>query len=116
MAGGHEQVIYCEMQLREWWRKGHSYTKLAALIGCSKGFIYRLKKRHKLPRRRRAGLGFRGANPTPQQIAQRAAECRARRPPAETKPVPRQVMQIAYDERTGAYDVNQILDNDGYTF
>lgn len=113
MAGGHDKVVYCEKQLREWWRKGYSYTKLAAAIGCSKGFIYRLKERHKLPKRRRSGCG---ANPTPQQIAQRASECRARRPPAETKPVPRQVMQIAYDERTGAYDVNQILDNDGYTF
>ena len=109
-------MVYCEIQLRQWWREGLSYTEIAAAIGCTKGFIYRLKERHKLPKRRRASLGFRGDDPTPQQIAQRAMECRARRTAPETRPLPMQVMQVAYDERTWAYDVNQIVDNDGYTF
>jgi hypothetical protein len=79
MAGGYPVVNYCPLHLHEMWDRGDSYQEMADAIGCSKAFISRLKKRHMLPDRLRKQKETFADDPTPEQIAELAAECRARR-------------------------------------
>jgi hypothetical protein len=79
-------VDYCAVTLHQLWARGDSYQEIAAALGCSQSFVSRLKERHKLPNRQKATREIYEDDPTPEQIAERAAECRARRPgPAEPK-------------------------------
>jgi transposase len=79
-------VEYCALTLHRLWARGDSYQEIAAALGCSMSFVSRLKDRHKLPNRQRSLREVFENDPTPEQIAERAAECRARRPgPAEPK-------------------------------
>ena len=81
-----KDVDYCPVTLRQLWARGDSYQEIAAALGCSQSYISRLKVRHSLPDRSRANRDILADDPTPEQIAERAAECRARRPgPAEPK-------------------------------
>jgi transposase len=81
-----KDVDYCPVTLRQLWARGDSYQEIAAALGCSMSFVSRLKDRHKLPNRQRSLREVFENDPTPEQIAERAAECRARRPgPAEPK-------------------------------
>lgn len=79
---------YCAHQLHTLWARGASYIEIAAALGCSQSYIQRLKVRHKLPYRQRPNKEIFDNDPTPEQIAERAAECRAEReknmpPPAQ---------------------------------
>ena len=92
MPQGRE-VEYCAATLHRLWARGDSYQEIAAALGCSQSFVSRLKDRHKLPNRQKATKEIFEDDPTPEQIAERAAECRARRvqptPKGERVSVPR---------------------------
>jgi hypothetical protein len=78
MPSGRE-IDYCALTLHELWARGDSYLEIAAALGCSQSFVARLKVRHKLPDRQKPNREIFADDPTPEQIAERAAECRARR-------------------------------------
>ena len=85
MPQGRE-VEYCALTLHRLWASGASYVEIAAALGCSQSYVHRLKTRHKLPNRQKATREIFEDDPTPEQIAERAAECRARREgPGEPK-------------------------------
>jgi hypothetical protein len=85
MTQGRE-IEYCALTLHQLWASGASYTEIAAALGCSQSFVSKLKERHKLPNRQKATRDILADDPTPEEIAERAAECRARREgPAEPK-------------------------------
>jgi hypothetical protein len=92
MPSGRE-VEYCAVTLHRLWARGDSYQEIAAALGCSQTFISTLKDRHKLPNRQKPNREIFDADPTPEEIAERAAECRARRvvatPKGERVSVPR---------------------------
>jgi hypothetical protein len=71
--------------LHRLWARGDSYQEIAAALGCSQSFVSRLKDRHKLPNRQKATKDILADDPTPEEIAERAAECRARRVVATPK-------------------------------
>lgn len=76
---------YCAHQLHTLWASGASYEEIAAALGCSMSTVQKLKARHKLPYRQPNNEAIFANDPTPEQIAERAAECRAKRimpPPA----------------------------------
>jgi hypothetical protein len=77
-------VDYCAVTLHQLWARGDSYQEIAAALGCSQSFVSRLKERHKLPNRQKATVEIYEDDPTLEQIAERAAECRARRPEPAT--------------------------------
>jgi hypothetical protein len=80
------RIEYCAAKLHELWARGDSYLEIAAALGCSESFVHHLKVRHKLPHRQKPTREIFEDDPTPEQIAERAAECRARRPgPPEPK-------------------------------
>lgn len=80
------KIEYCAVKLHELWARGDSYLEIAAALGCSESFVHHLKVRHKLPHRQKPTREIFEDDPTPEQIAERAAECRARRPgPPEPK-------------------------------
>jgi len=81
-----QPVEYCIDTLRQLWARGDSYSEIAAALGCSMSYVSRLKQRHKLPNRQKGIREIDEPDPTPEQISERAAECRARRPgPATPK-------------------------------
>jgi hypothetical protein len=84
MPQGRE-VDYCVATLHRLWARGDSYQEIAAALGCSQSFVSRLKDRHKLPNRQKATKDILEDDPTPEEIAERAAECRARRVQPEPK-------------------------------
>jgi hypothetical protein len=84
MPQGRE-VEYCAVTLHRLWARGDSYQEIAAALGCSQSFVSRLKDRHKLPNRQKPNREIFDADPTPEEIAERAAECRARRVVATPK-------------------------------
>jgi hypothetical protein len=84
MPQGRE-VEYCALTLHRLWARGDSYQEIAAALGCSQSFVSRLKDRHKLPNRQKATNDILADDPTPEEIAERAAECRARRVQPEPK-------------------------------
>jgi hypothetical protein len=79
-----KDVDYCPVTLRQLWARGDSYQEIAAALGCSQSYISRLKVRHRLPDRQKPTSEILADDPTPEQIAERAAECRARRPDPAT--------------------------------
>lgn len=88
------QIQYDTLKLHEMWARGDSYMDIAAALGCSVSFVHHLKVRHKLPDRQKPTKEIFADDPTPEQIAERAAECRARReqpatPKGERISVPR---------------------------
>jgi hypothetical protein len=87
-------VDYCALKLHEMWAAGETYEAMAAALGCSKSCINHLKNRHKLPNRQKPNRDVFRDDPTPEQIAERAAECLARRegppePKGERYSIPR---------------------------
>lgn len=70
--------------LQRLWAAGKTHQEIAAALGCSEMYVSQLRERHQLPRRRQVRHGPQEFDPTPEQIAERAAECRARRPDPAT--------------------------------
>lgn len=58
-------------------------VEVCRILGVTRSQLFFIRKRHGLPPRPRAKTTVRLADPTPEEIAERAAECRARRTPAE---------------------------------
>jgi hypothetical protein len=92
--GKHGSCVYSVAQLQQLWAAGKTHVEIAAALGCATAYVAQLVARHKLPRRRRAYHGPQEDDPTPEQIAERAAECIARRegppePKGERVSVPR---------------------------
>jgi hypothetical protein len=84
--GKHGSCTYSVARLQQLWAAGKTHVEIAAALGCATAYVAELVARHNLPRRRRAYHGPQEDDPTPEQIAERAAECRARREgPAEPK-------------------------------
>lgn len=83
--GSGRRVEYCAKRLHELWARGDSYLEIAAALGCSESFVHHLKNRHKLANRQRPTKEIFQDDPTPEQIAERAAECRAKRVQPEPK-------------------------------
>ena len=99
MTRGRE-FEYCALTLHELWASGASYIEIAAALGCSQSFVARLKVRHKLPNRQRSMREIFENDPTPEQIAERAAECLARRDaPAEPKGERFSIPRYSWDGR-----------------
>ena len=71
--------VYSLSELQRLWAAGKTHQEIAAALGCSEMYVSQLRERHNLPRRRRAFHGPQEDDPTPEQIAERAAECRERR-------------------------------------
>jgi transposase-like protein len=65
------------LELHERWQRGDSVEDLAAHFGVSEGTVKRWRSYYKLPRRSRT---YRppAKDPTPEEIAKRAAEIRER--------------------------------------
>jgi hypothetical protein len=74
------RLVYDKSVLMRLWAAGKTHVEIAAALGCSAGYVEKLRIRHGLPRRPRCHHGPQDDDPTPEQIAERAAECRARRP------------------------------------
>ena len=91
--GKHGSCVYSVARLQQLWAAGKTHVEIAAALGCATAYVAELVARHNLPRRRRAYHGPQEDDPTPEQIAERAAECRARRvvatPKGERVSVPR---------------------------
>jgi len=99
MTQGRE-FEYCALTLHELWASGVSYIEIAAALGCSQSYVHRLKTRHKLPNRQRANREIFNSDPTPEQIAERAAECIARREgPPEPKGERFSIPRYSWDGR-----------------
>lgn len=77
--GKHGSCVYSEARLQQLWAAGKTHVEIAAALGCATAYVAELVARHNLPRRRRAYHGPQEDDPTPEQIAERAAECRSRR-------------------------------------
>jgi len=73
------QVKYCAATLHRLWEEGASYQEISVALGCSMSFVSRLKERHKLANRQKATVEIFADDPTPEQIDERAEECRRRR-------------------------------------
>ena len=72
--------VYSVSELKRLWAAGKTHQEIAAALGCSEMYVSQLRERHQLPKRRQVRHGPQEFDPTPEQIAERAAECRARRP------------------------------------
>lgn len=73
-----QRMTYSALQLHEMWAAGDSREEIAAALGCSTSHVQELCRRHKLPRRQRPVKEIFENDPTPEQIAERAAEIRER--------------------------------------
>ena len=71
-------IVYSVPELHRLWASGMSHRDIAAALGCSESCITKLKARHKLPTRPRAEKLVYETDPTPDELEQRARECRER--------------------------------------
>ena len=74
-----KQWTYDLALLQRLWAAGKTHIEIAAALGCVEKKVEQLRRRHALPRRPRKYAPPVDADPTPEQIEERAAECRARR-------------------------------------
>lgn len=87
------------------WQEPLEIREIAERLGVGESFVGKLARKHKLPKRatqRVEDNGMRVDDPTPEQIAERAAWCRARR----QEVVERDRVEIkayAYDSHTGLF-------------
>lgn len=72
-----QPFVYDVRHLEQLWAAGLTYMEIAAALGCRESLVHKLKKRHSLPNRGRR-QGHAVVDPTPDEIASRAAEIRKR--------------------------------------
>jgi hypothetical protein len=75
---GKRQSSYDIDLLRRLWAAGETCEVIAAALGCPISYVWDLRDRYGLPSRRKQKPDG-SVDPTPEQIAERAAECRRRR-------------------------------------
>lgn len=90
-------------QLHRMWASGMSYADIAAALGCAQSTVHNLKERYKLPPRKRRLRPDYEVDPTPEQIAERAAQCRAEREKNMPPPAPYRPGIREYRWQCGAY-------------
>ena len=87
------------------WQEPIEIREIAERLGVGESYVGKLARRYKLPKRateKPVDNGMRVDDPTPEQIAERAAWCRSRRGETEqAKPV--DIRAYHYDDRTGLY-------------
>ena len=66
---------YSVAQLERLWARGDTYQEIAAALGCRAQHVGELRRRHKLPPRSCKHVRSE-KDPTPEQIAERAAVLR----------------------------------------
>ena len=69
---------YNKADLYRWWHAGVEWTELARRLRCSVGTVRRMVHDEKLPPRKKQKTAPAAPDPTPSEIAERAAECRER--------------------------------------
>lgn len=74
-----KRLRYSVTKLHRMWASGMSYADIAAALGCSTSTVHDLKMRHRLPHRKKPTKEAMSPDPTPEEIAARAAECRKKR-------------------------------------
>jgi hypothetical protein len=82
---GAWRLVYDKNVLKRLWAAGKTHVEIAAALGCSAGYVEKLRIRHGLPRRPQCHHGPQEDDPSLDEIAKRAAECRARRVVATPK-------------------------------
>lgn len=73
--GRRKSFVYSVPQLHSLWASGASYDEIAAALGCCSSWVTKLKLKHALPNRKRT-YAESTTDPTPDEIAERAKECR----------------------------------------
>jgi hypothetical protein len=87
------------------WGSNVEVRLIADQLGVSESFVGRLARRHKLPKRQTTKAKDHGrlvTDPTPDEIEQRAAEMRARRPVVEDESTV-EIRCYAFDPRHAVY-------------
>ena len=79
------RLVYDKDVLTQLWAEGKTHSEIAAALGCAEGHVENLRIRHGLPKRPQCYHGPQEDDPTLEEIAERAAECRARRVQPEPK-------------------------------
>ena len=93
--------------LFELWNSDMVKAEICQRLGVSVSHLSVLAKRHHLPKRRPVRCQS-DTDPTPQQIEERAAECRARRvQPEKAHPSPG-IRQYRYSSRTGVFTPGEV--------
>ena len=82
---GAWRLVYDKDVLTQLWAEGKTHFEIAAALGCAEGHVENLRIRHGLPKRPQCYHGPQEDDPTLEEIAERAAECRARRVQPEPK-------------------------------
>jgi hypothetical protein len=77
--------VYSVSELKRLWAAGKTHQQIAAALGCSEMYVSQLRQLHNLPFRRKKYYGPKEKDPTPEEIAERAAECRAKWQAAEPR-------------------------------
>lgn len=72
------QLTYSVELLTQLWAAGKTHKEIAGALGCADGYVCKLCRRHGLPKRRRKYTPPVPVDPTPEEIRDRAAECRAK--------------------------------------
>ena len=106
---GNWRLVYDKDVLKQLWADGKTHAEIAAALGCSKDYVENLRKRHGLPRRPRRHHKKQEDNPTPEQIAERAAECRARRPEVIERHARVEIRQYVMNDNRGTIDARDFV-------
>lgn len=101
---GKWRLVYDKDVLKQLWADGKTHTEIAAALGCSKDYVENLRIRHGLPRRPRRPHKKQEIDPTPEQIAELAAECRARRPEFVERHARVEIRQYVRDDSRGTFE------------
>lgn len=87
------------------WSQPIEIREIAEIMGIRESFVGKLARRYALPARARKkpeDQGMRVNDPTPEEIAERAAWCRARRP-VQDEQQHVELRQYTYDDRNGVF-------------
>jgi transposase-like protein len=94
--------------LQRLWAAGKTHIEIAAALGCAEKQVEQLRRRHALPRRPRKQAPV-TVDPTPEQIAERAAECRARRPEVIERHARVEIRQYVRDDSRGTINAGDFV-------
>jgi hypothetical protein len=101
--------VYSVSELKRLWAAGKTHQEIAAALGCSEMYVSQLRERHQLPKRRQVRHGPQEFDPTPEQIAERAAECRARRPEVIERHARVEIRQYVMNDSRGTIDARDFV-------
>jgi transposase len=105
------QGRYYNIDLSELWKMwdgGVPTRDIAAHFGVKTSTIYLIQKTYDLPDRGRI-CKPKDVDPTPEEIAQRAAECRARRPEVIERHARVEIRQYVMNDSRGTIDARDFV-------